>query len=97
METRQPFVTAPSYYALGLDFNTHEKFTVATNRGFRVHSAHDGKLLTERDFGGSLSFASTFESSNIVGLIPGGENPNWSPNKVGHLLDLLSCTEVDAS
>jgi len=82
METRQPFVSEPLPHALGIDFNGYGKFTVATDKGFRVHNARDGKLLIERDFGGSLSFAATLDNSNIVGLIGGGENPKLSPNKV---------------
>jgi len=81
METRQPFVSEPLPHALGLDFNRHGKFTVATDKGFRVHNVVDGKLLIERDFGGSLSFAAILDDSNLVGLISGGENPKFSPNK----------------
>lgn len=85
METRQPFVNTAAPNALGLDFNQHGKFTVATNKGFRIHSTRDAKLLIEREFGGSLAFASTLENSNILGLISGGESPKWSPNKVRSL------------
>ena len=84
MNTRQPFVTAPEPEALGIEFNLHGKFTVATDKGYRVQDTANGKLLNERDFGGSVSFATNLDDSNIVGLIGGGPYPKFSPNKVWH-------------
>ena len=84
MNTRQPFVTAPEPEALGVEFNSHGKFTVATDKGYRVHDTANGKLLNERDFGGSISFATNLDDSNIVGLIGGGPYPKFPANKVWH-------------
>jgi len=82
MNTRQPFVAAAEPEAFAVDFNLHGKFTVATDKGYRVHDAANGKLLNERDFGGSVSFAANLDDSNIVGLIGGGPYPKFPPDKV---------------
>ena len=90
MNTRQPFVAAAEPEALAVDFNLHGKFTVATDKGYRVHDAANGKLLNERDFGGSVSFAANLDDSNIVGLIGGGPYPKFPPDKVRQAT-LLDC------
>ncbi|KAF2431527.1 YVTN repeat-like/Quino protein amine dehydrogenase [Tothia fuscella] len=82
MNVRHPFDQSPEPIVLGVEYNEDSTvFTAATSEGYRIYDSTTGKLISEREFEGSIGFASILSRSRFVALIGGGSSPHYPPNK----------------
>ncbi|KAF2398141.1 YVTN repeat-like/Quino protein amine dehydrogenase [Trichodelitschia bisporula] len=82
MNVRQPLNFSEDPIVLGVELNDESKiFTVGIPDGYKVYDAKLCRLIYTREFGGSISYASTLLRTPFVGIIGGGPSPYYPPNK----------------
>ena len=68
---------------LYLSFNQDQTCLVAgTENGFRVYDLIPFKFRFQRILNGGIGIIEMMYKSNIFGLVGGGKNPKFTPNKV---------------
>ena len=68
---------------LYLSFNQDQTcLVVGTETGFRVYDTNPFKLRYQRILNGGIGIIEMMYKSNIFGLVGGGKNPKYTPNKV---------------
>lgn len=92
---------SPSSSLLNLGFgHDHSFFSACTDHGLRVFSCNPFAEVYCRD-GGGIGAADMLSSSNLLAVVGGGPNPQFSPNKVklwcdvqGRFVGELACSSA---